>query len=52
VLNSLNDAGAGFGKLTNKITFIDKDFNIEPLPLKGKEDVARDILQKVIEHYA
>jgi phosphopantothenoylcysteine decarboxylase/phosphopantothenate--cysteine ligase len=52
VLNSLNDAGAGFGKLTNKITFIDKDFNIEPLPLKSKEDVARDILQKVIEHYA
>jgi len=52
VLNSLNDQGAGFGKPTNKITFIDKDFNAEPLPLKTKEEVARDILQKVIEHYA
>ena len=26
VLNSLNDAGAGFGKSTNKITFINKKF--------------------------
>ena len=52
VLNSLNDEGAGFGKSTNKITFIDKQFNIEPLPLKSKEAVARDIINKVIAHYA
>jgi phosphopantothenoylcysteine decarboxylase/phosphopantothenate--cysteine ligase len=52
VLNSLNDEGAGFGKPTNKITFIDSDFNIEPMDLKSKEEVAADILAKVIQHYA
>ena len=51
VLNSLQDDGAGFGKPTNKITFIDKDFNIEPMELKTKEAVADDILNKVIAHY-
>ena len=51
VLNSLQDQGAGFGKPTNKITFIDKNFNIEPMELKSKEDVAIDILNKVITHY-
>ena len=52
VLNSLRDEGAGFGKPTNKVTFIDKNFNIEPLELKNKEDVALDIVNKIIEHYA
>ncbi|MDR0227797.1 MAG: bifunctional phosphopantothenoylcysteine decarboxylase/phosphopantothenate--cysteine ligase CoaBC [Flavobacteriaceae bacterium] len=52
VLNSLNDHGAGFGKPTNKVTFIDKDFNIQPMELKSKEDVAKDIVNKIIEHYA
>ena len=51
VLNSLNDEGAGFGKPTNKITFIDRNFNIEPMELKFKEAVAIDILNKVINHY-
>lgn len=52
VLNSLNDQGAGFGKPTNKVTFIDKDFNIQPMELKSKEDVAKDIVNKIVEHYA
>ncbi len=51
VLNSLKDEGAGFGKPTNKVTFIDQDFNIEPMELKSKEDVAKDILNKVINHF-
>lgn len=51
VLNSLNDEGAGFGKATNKITFIDKSFQIEPMPLKSKEEVAKDILNKIIQQY-
>ena len=37
VLNSLNDKGAGFGMPTNKVTFISKDFTIEPKELKSKE---------------
>jgi phosphopantothenoylcysteine decarboxylase/phosphopantothenate--cysteine ligase len=51
VLNSLQDKGAGFGQLTNKVTFIDKNFKVEPMELKSKEEVAVDILNKVIAHY-
>jgi len=51
VLNSLNDEGAGFGKPTNKVTFIDKNFSIEPVALKSKEDVAKDIIEKVLQHF-
>lgn len=52
VLNSLNDTGAGFGKPTNKVTFIDKNFKIEPQELKSKEEVAVDIINKIVSHYA
>ncbi|WP_136666848.1 bifunctional phosphopantothenoylcysteine decarboxylase/phosphopantothenate--cysteine ligase CoaBC [Flavobacterium sp. H122] len=52
VLNSLNDSGAGFGKPTNKVTFIDKNFVIEPQELKSKEEVAVDIVNKIVSHYA
>lgn len=51
VLNSLNDKGAGFGHSTNKVTFIDRNFSIEPMELKNKEEVAVDIINKIIEHY-
>ena len=51
VLNSLNDEGAGFGKPTNKVTFIDKDFNIFPQDLKSKEEVAQDIVSKIVQRY-
>ena len=52
VLNSLRDEGAGFGKQTNKVTFIDASFVIESMPLKSKEDVADDIINKIIANYA
>ncbi|MDR7370482.1 bifunctional phosphopantothenoylcysteine decarboxylase/phosphopantothenate--cysteine ligase CoaBC [Flavobacterium aquidurense] len=51
VLNSLQDEGAGFKKETNKVTFIDRNFEIEPMELKSKESVAVDILNKVILHF-
>lgn len=51
VLNSLQDKGAGFGGQTNKVTFIDRLFTIEPMELKSKEAVATDILNKVIKHF-
>ena len=51
VLNSLQDEGAGFGKPTNKVTFINKEFAIEPMELKSKEEVASDIINKVIQHF-
>ena len=47
VLNSLNDKGAGFGQPTNKVTFIDSNFTIEPMDLKSKEAVAFDIINKI-----
>jgi len=52
VLNSLNDKGAGFGKPTNKVTFIDKDFTIFPQKLKSKEAVAKDIIDQIVKSYA
>lgn len=52
VLNSLNDKGAGFGKPTNKVTFIDKDFTIFPQELKSKEAVAKDIIDQIVKSYA
>ena len=52
VLNSLNDNGAGFGGVTNKVTFVDSKFNVEPMELKSKEAVAQDIINKITAHYA
>ncbi|WP_159802085.1 bifunctional phosphopantothenoylcysteine decarboxylase/phosphopantothenate--cysteine ligase CoaBC [Flavobacterium sp. MK4S-17] len=51
VLNSLNDEGAGFGKATNKVTFIDSSFVAEPMDLKTKEEVAADIVNKIKIRY-
>lgn len=45
VLNSLNDKGSGFGTPTNKITLIDKAFNVKTFELKSKDEVAKDILK-------
>ena len=50
VLNSLNDAGAGFGTLTNKVTLIDKNENITELTLKSKQDIAEDIVKAVLKN--
>lgn len=49
ILNSLNDEGAGFAKKTNKITFIDKNSLIKTFDLKTKAEVAKDILNQIIE---
>ncbi|WP_340198448.1 bifunctional phosphopantothenoylcysteine decarboxylase/phosphopantothenate--cysteine ligase CoaBC [Ascidiimonas sp. W6] len=48
VLNSLNDEGAGFGKPTNKITFIDKGTHQIPFELKPKDEVAKDIFDEIL----
>jgi phosphopantothenoylcysteine decarboxylase/phosphopantothenate--cysteine ligase len=51
VLNSLNDEGAGFSKATNRVTFIDSNFVVEPQELKSKEQVAKDIINKIKTRY-
>ncbi len=48
VLNSLREEGAGFGHDTNKITLIDRNNIIDKFELRSKEEVAHDILNKVI----
>lgn len=49
VLNSLNDKGAGFGHDTNKISIIDKENNILDFELKSKQEVAKDIINAILE---
>jgi phosphopantothenoylcysteine decarboxylase/phosphopantothenate--cysteine ligase len=49
ILNSLNDAGAGFKSDTNKVTLIDSALNKTVFELKSKTEVARDICAKLIE---
>jgi phosphopantothenoylcysteine decarboxylase/phosphopantothenate--cysteine ligase len=49
VLNSLRDAGAGFGTDTNKITLIWPGNKTHEFGLKAKSDVARDIANAIVE---
>lgn len=50
VLNSLNDKGAGFKNDTNKVTIIEKNGNQTAFALKTKNEVAKDIIDKVEEY--
>ena len=52
VLNSLNEAGAGFSGDSNKVTYIDKNETIVPFKLKSKKLVAKDIFSQILNHYA
>lgn len=47
VLNSLNDAGAGFQYDTNKISILSRDEKKEDFPLKSKKEVASDIINYI-----
>ena len=49
VLNSLRDKGAGFATDTNRITILDKHNNIISFELKSKQEVAIDIMNKIIK---
>lgn len=49
VLNSLRDAGAGFGHDTNKITVINKDEQVREFTLKAKEEVAQDLVNLIAD---
>jgi len=48
VLNSLNDAGAGFKAETNKVKLLFKDEKVKAFSLKSKKEVAQDILNEII----
>jgi phosphopantothenoylcysteine decarboxylase / phosphopantothenate---cysteine ligase len=47
VLNSLKDKGAGFKQKTNKISIIDNEGNVMNFGLKPKENVAKDIADRI-----
>jgi phosphopantothenoylcysteine decarboxylase/phosphopantothenate--cysteine ligase len=50
VLNSMQDAGAGFGHDTNKISIFRRDGSEELYPLKSKHEVAKDIVQEILRN--
>ncbi len=47
VLNSLNDKGAGFKGLTNKVSLINHKLEIKSFDLKTKSKVAQDIFDEI-----
>lgn len=49
VLNSMQDAGAGFGHDTNVVTILAPDKDPQQLPLMPKNEVARAILDRIEE---
>lgn len=50
VLNSINNGNKAFGSDKNKITIIDKHNKITEFELKPKSEVAKDIIQKIINN--
>lgn len=51
VLNSLRDAGAGFGHDTNKITILLSSGEIKSFDTKSKNEVATDIIDTLIAQF-
>lgn len=50
VLNSMNDNGAGFNKSTNKIEILSRTQKPRLYGLKSKQEVARDIVDAILQH--
>lgn len=48
VLNTLQDAGAGFGHDTNKVVILDRNGQTTELPLQSKKDIARAIAHHIL----
>jgi phosphopantothenoylcysteine decarboxylase/phosphopantothenate--cysteine ligase len=49
VLNSLNEPEAGFRVDTNKITILDNTGGVTGYPVKNKQEVASDIVDKLVD---
>lgn len=50
VLNSMNDAGAGFAKDTNKVTIIEKNGKNHTFDTKSKKEVSKDIVNLLLNY--
>ena len=49
VANDITDSDSGFGSDTNKVVLIDRELNVEELPLLTKYEVGQRILDRVRE---
>ncbi|MBJ6142949.1 phosphopantothenoylcysteine decarboxylase [Siccationidurans sp. BT559] len=52
VLNSLRDAGAGFGHDTNKVSVLDRAGQVLNFELQAKTDLARGLVQLIQSRFA
>lgn len=52
VLNSLQDAGAGFEHDTNKVTVFAKKGKLQKFELASKQIIAQKIVDIIVQHYA
>lgn len=50
VLNSLKDAGAGFGHDTNKVMILDRKGGKNALKLQSKKDVAAEVVNQILAY--
>ena len=48
VANDISAPGIGFQSDSNQVTIIDRDENIENLPLKPKQDIADLLLDRIL----
>lgn len=49
-LNSLREAGAGFGTDTNKVTLLHRSGRVQELELQSKSDIARKIIAHILQN--
>jgi len=52
VLNSLRDAGAGFGHDTNKVTVLDRAGQVLNFELQAKSELARTLVSLILTRFA
>ncbi len=49
VANDISDPGAGFAVKTNRVSIISRDGEVEQLPLMDKEELAHEILNRIVK---
>ncbi|MFU8794062.1 MAG: bifunctional phosphopantothenoylcysteine decarboxylase/phosphopantothenate--cysteine ligase CoaBC [Dethiobacteria bacterium] len=49
VVNDLNEQGAGFAVKTNRVSVIDREGTVEQLPLMDKDELAHQILDRIVK---
>ncbi len=47
VYNDVTEPGSGFGTDTNRVTFVNRDGSVDPMPLTSKDEVAAQLLDRI-----